>query len=372
MNKLSRACAGLFLAWTFCSPTGAQGVADGPYVVRAAHGNLESRALLAGRVQAVAVEPGDAITVAAVGEIPSFTVRLREPARPARDTLDIPARSPLFVVADTHGEYEILARMLQQHGVVDAKLGWHFGRGHLVLLGDVFDRGPNQTEILWLIYALEAQAQKAGGGVHLLLGNHELMVLGGDLRYLNRKYLETTRDLGVGSYSELFDARSVLGQWLRSRPAVMKIDRLLLMHAGISPELVAQGFTLPDLNHALREVISGVAPTEQGARERAAFLLGPLGPLWYRGYFPEQRGFPAASQADVDAVLKHFDVDRVIVGHTRVPVVTPLYGGKVIAVQVYPRRDESGTTFETLLIRGGELQRALPDGTRVALDAAAP
>ena len=43
-------------------------------------------------------------------------------------------------------------------------------------------------------------------------------------------------------------------------------------------------------------------------------------------------------------------------------VISPLYGGKVIAVQVYPRRDENGTQFETLLIRDGKLQRALPDG----------
>ena len=135
-------------------------------------------------------------------------------------------------MADTHGEYEILVAMLQKHGVVDQQLGWNFGRGDLVVLGDVFDRGPNHTEILWLLYQLEAEARRAGGGVHLVLGNHETMVLLGDLRYLNPKYVQTTALLGVGSYSELFDATSVLGQWLRTLPTVLKINDLLFLHAG--------------------------------------------------------------------------------------------------------------------------------------------
>ena len=64
------------------------------------------------------------------------------------------------------------------------------------MLGDVFDRGPNHLEILWLLYQLEAEAARAGGGVHLVLGNHEAMVLNGDLRYLNAKYADTARVLG--------------------------------------------------------------------------------------------------------------------------------------------------------------------------------
>jgi hypothetical protein len=363
MNKTFLACAALLLNASICPPALGQGVTDGPYVVPAADGGLESRQLRedSGGLQSARVKPGDTITVPAVGDLPAFPVKLREPATPGQSELEIAATTPLFVVADTHGEFDILARMLRQHGVLDAQLAWKFGRGHLVVLGDMFDRGPNHTEILWLLYALEAQARQAGGGVHVLLGNHEVMVMGGDLRYLNRKYQAATPALGVRSYAELFSARSVLGQWLRSRPAVMKINRLLLAHAGISRELIQQDLGLPAVNDSLRAVLSA-PPSDAAARERAELLLGPLGPLWYRGYFPEQRGFPAASDADVDAVLAHFGVDRIIIGHTRVPTITALYGGKVIAVQVYPRRDDAGTQFETLLIRGGKLLRALPDG----------
>ena len=72
--------------------------------------------------------------------------------------------------------------------IIDSDLKWVFGEGQLVLLGDVFDRGALVTETLWFLYELQIQAQKSEGNVHLLLGNHEIMALTGDHRYLNYKY----------------------------------------------------------------------------------------------------------------------------------------------------------------------------------------
>lgn len=44
------------------------------------------------------------------------------------------------------------------------------------------------------------------------MGNHEAMVLQGDLRYLNPKYASAAEVLGVASYANLFTTESVLGQ----------------------------------------------------------------------------------------------------------------------------------------------------------------
>jgi hypothetical protein len=340
---------------------------DGPYVVRDARGGLESWTVDAdqdgARKHAEPLAPNARITVPAVGKLPPFQVRLRPPAPAARDALAIPAKSPLFVVADTHGEYEILAQMLQAHRVVDGQLRWSFGRGQLVVLGDVFDRGPNHLEILWLLYELEAQARTAGGAVHLVLGNHETMVLLGDLRYLHPKYAASTRALGVDSYAALFDAGSVLGQWLRSRPAVLRINRMLFLHAGISRALLERQLTLADINGTIRGALTG-PPADAVMRERTELLMASHGPLWYRGYFPEHKDYPRATSEDIASTLQHFEVDRILVGHTIVPAITPLYDGRVIAVQVYPKRDEAGqATFESLIIRGTRLFRALPDGS---------
>jgi hypothetical protein len=232
-----------------------------------------------------------------------------------------------------------------------------------VLLGDVFDRGTHQLEILWLIYELEAQARKAGGAVYLVLGNHETMVLRGDLRYLAPKYRATAQLLGVASYDRLFDADSVLGQWLRNRPTVLKLNDYLCLHGGISPELVDRRLTLAEINMAIRAVLAGREPAPGAARERADFLLGESGPLWYRGYFPAESGRAAPMDTDIDRIRRHFGIATILVGHTRVPTITSLYDGRVIAVQVYPRQDTFGNPiFEALLIRDGVRFRAWPDG----------
>ena len=137
---------------------------DGPYVLRAA-GSWE--AVSVGIKDGIAVRQtsplgaDSPVTVPAVGTLPAFAVKLRAPSGIAPDQVTTAAKAPLFIVADTHGEYEILVAMLRAHKVVGPRLEWKFARGHLVILGDVFDRGPNHLEILWLLYKLEAEAQSA-------------------------------------------------------------------------------------------------------------------------------------------------------------------------------------------------------------------
>ena len=341
--------------------------ADGPYVVRNASGGLEAWSVQVTAEgackQVAAVAMGSKLTVSAVGSLPAFGVSLRAPAEVAADVITTGAKQPLLVVADTHGEYEILAGMLMKQGVVDGALRWKFGRGRLVLLGDVFDRGAHQLEILWLLYELEAQARKAGGAVYLVLGNHETMVLRGDLRYLAARYRDTAQLLGVTSYDQLFGADSVLGQWLRSKPALLKLNDYLLLHGGVSPALVERRLTLADINRIIRAMLEGREPADAAARERAEFLFGEAGPLWYRGYFPAESGQAAPGAADIDRIRQYFGVQAILVGHTKVPTITPLYDGRVVAVQVYPHEDSFGNpVFEALLIRDGARLRALPDG----------
>jgi hypothetical protein len=362
MTRLFVSVALLVLARLVCAAD-----ADGPYVVRGADGRLEAWSVeltVAGaRKQAAAVAPGSTLVVGAVGSLPSFSVPLRPPADVAPDLVTAGAGQPLFVVADTHGEYQILAGMLIRQGVVDEALRWKFGRGRLVFLGDVFDRGAHQVEILWWIYALEAQARAAGGAVYLVLGNHEVMALRGDARYLNPRYRETAQLLGVAEYAQLFDSGSVLGQWLRSKPTVLKLGDFLCLHAGISPALVERKLSLADINGAVRAVLEGRVPAAGAPRERAEFLFGEDGPLWYRGYFPASSGQAAPTSADLDRIRRHFGVDTILVGHTKVPTITPLYDGRVIAVQVYPREGSFGNPiFEALLVRDRTRLRAWPDG----------
>ena len=152
---------------------------------------------------------------------------------------------------------------------IDEQLRWSFGKGHLAILGDVFDRGPNQTELLWLIYKLEAEAARAGGGVHLAIGNHEAMVLGGDLRYLNPKYQRVAAVLQAPSYAALWNEQSLLGRWLRSKAAVFRLGDYLCLHGGMSREVADSGLTLVEINNAVRASLT-LQSTPASETNRAA------------------------------------------------------------------------------------------------------
>lgn len=346
---------------------------DGPYVGHDAANQWSALWIEADGEQLVArtrkVSLGDEIEVPAVGARPAFKVQLRDSAKPVLDAA--PGATPMFVVADTHGEFEIATELLIRHRIIDEKLSWSFGKGQLVFLGDVFDRGANHTELLWLIYKLEAEATRAGGAVHLVLGNHETMVLLGDDRYLHPKYQQSTRTLNAPNYAALWGVNSILGRWLRTKASVMKIGDYLCVHGGLGPELVTRKLGLDIINSTVRDALHSRHPLPQPLAENPTFIMGPDGPLWYRGYFGEtSSNSTQATSADVTAVLKHFNAKRILVGHTRVPTISPLYDGKVIAVQVYPHLDEhtGAPVMESLLIRDGKLLRALADGELENLD----
>ena len=50
-------------------------------------------------------------------------------------------------------------------GIIDKNLNWKFGKGHLVVLGDIFDRGSMVTEVLWhLVWVRKASFKSRWNG----------------------------------------------------------------------------------------------------------------------------------------------------------------------------------------------------------------
>lgn len=260
--------------------------------------------------------------------------------------------------SDIHGQLDLFIRLLKQHHIIDELGRWHFGDGHLVITGDVFDRGPHVTEVLWFLYDLEQQAKKQGGRVHMLLGNHEVMVLNGDLRYLDPKYLDVADALNM-PYDELFVKNSVLGAWLRSRPVLVKINGMLFLHGGIHPELLRRKMSLEDINTVFKTQLVA-DELELGRNELGTLLHKSDGPIWYRGYFKE----PTLSEAAIKQQLQYFDVQHIVVGHTSFKTIKSLYGGLVIGIDAYMKGGESG---EVLLWEQGEFKRGLLNGEQLPL-----
>ena len=111
----------------------------------------------------------------------------------------------IVAVSDLHGDYEQYIKVLQSAGLVNSRERWSGGKTHLVQTGDVPDRGPSTRRILDHLAELKKQAERKGGRVHTLIGNHEAMNSYGDLRYVHAgEYQEF-----VGANSEKYQQR----QW---------------------------------------------------------------------------------------------------------------------------------------------------------------
>ncbi len=247
----------------------------------------------------------------------------------------------VFVLGDTHGELDTLTHVLRAAGVLDEQLRWAAGAAHLVVLGDVTDRGADVTPALWLLYRLEREAAAAGGGLHMLLGNHELMVMMGDLRYVGAKEREIARLHGV-TYDRLFDPRhSVLGRWLASRPALLRIEDVLFVHGGVTPEFLDHtlqsvddtlaAFTGEELFYRWADT-TWVAPLDSAAiARRNSFFWGPNSLFWHRGYAQVD-----TLGAALDAVLDHFDSELLVIGHTPGRGIRQAYDGRLLMTNTYP------------------------------------
>ncbi len=186
--------------------------------------------------------------------------------------------SRVVVIGDVHGAYDSLLRVLERASIADASGHWVGGTATLVQVGDLIDRGPDDRRVLELIMRLEEEADRAGGRVISLLGNHEVMNLHGDLRYVSsesyagfagpdwqervdaayveyaklvrqgvepfvesRQRFEAEHPKGYLEHRDAFAPSGPIGAWLRKRPAVVQLGDVVFLHGGIAPDLPALG-----------------------------------------------------------------------------------------------------------------------------------
>ena len=292
---------------------------------------------------------------------------IRVESDPVCPPASLPVARRILAVSDLEGNYDTFLTFLTGNGVIDGAGNWAWGDGHLVLNGDIVDRGDRVTELLWLIRRLERQAGDAGGHVHFVLGNHESMVLAGDLRYIHPNYRFSTDRIGL-SYDRLHGPDSELGRWLRNHNSVVRVGPLLFVHAGYSPQLDRLGLDLDEINETIRVGLGPPAwPSEARADLRTGLIWHQQGPHWYRGYFPEHAERWGGRPGDdaLEAILTRHGAKHIVVGHTVVDQVGHIDGRvQLIGIDV-AWRDPSEA--EGLLHDEGRLYRVDASGQRTEL-----
>jgi len=213
------------------------------------------------------------------------------------------AQTRVVAIGDVHGALPEFESILKQTGIVDArrgaKEGWAGGDTVLVQVGDVVDRGPGTRASLDLLMEMEKTSLKQKKGkVVALLGNHEVMAMTGDLRYVSpedyqsfagkdsenirqnayREYLAFLKEraelagvppaqpvsqekwmaehpAGFFERRDAFGPQGVYGRWLRQHDVAYRSGDVLLVHGGLSPNL-----TFDDI-HEVNDSMRGALQT---------------------------------------------------------------------------------------------------------------
>jgi hypothetical protein len=275
----------------------------------------------------------------------SFNVKLHPFVRPP---WKIKQAEKLFITSDPHGNFDCFAGILKAGGVIDENFHWKFGNNQLMVIGDVFDRGKDVLPIFWLLYQLEQEAGDAGGNVLFLLGNHEEMVLRNDLRYTEKSYHALAEKLGI-PYTALWNEKSELSRWLKTRNVIQIVGSNLFVHAGLSNDFLSKKLSIPMVNDTISHYLLNTKD-ERNQSELAGFLFASNGPLWYRGMVRTEEKNNPLNTNEFKSALKQYGVKQFFVGHTIFPEISGFFGDKLIDVNVDNKENREAKRARALLI----------------------
>lgn len=250
-----------------------------------------------------------------------------------------PGAPRVVAIGDLHGDLDACRRALRLGGAIDEADRWIGGDLVVVQTGDQLDRGDDEQAILDLFTRLAGEAAAAGGAVHVLNGNHELMNVALDLRYVTPGGFEDFQDaVTVGEvdsvllgFDEAQRARVVAfrpggpyARVLAERNTVAVVGDNVFAHGGVLPGHVERG--LEAVNAEIRAWILGEGPNPEWVHK------GCCSPTWTRLYSVDVTDGACDT---LDAVLTRLSAKRMIVGHSiQEEGIASHCGGKVWCIDV--------------------------------------
>lgn len=337
-------------------------VIDGPYVlyrndsvfVRYIESYIGIKSV---RTESVPVAQKENITLLVNTDEPGKTLSVKLKPKHTNEKAETGRVKKMLVISDIEGNFAALRKLLLGNNVIDENFNWMFEKGHLVFIGDFVDRGTMVTEVLWLIYSLEEKAKAAGGQVHYILGNHEIMNMSGEVKYVHGRYLEHAA-LMNRNYIDLFGPNAEIGRWLATKNVVERIGDILFTHGGISAYINYMQIPIKELNDLSRAYYTDT--TYKYPDKRLEVLYSDFGPFWYRGYYST----PKASIPQIDSTLNFYRISHITTGHTIVnDKISSLYDGKIFNTDVH----HAGGHSEALLVENGKFFRVNASGERSAV-----
>lgn len=275
----------------------------------------------------------------------------------------VPGR--IVAVGDLHGDLDASRRALRLAGAIDAQDHWAGGNLTLVQTGDQLDRGDGEIEILALFERLQTEAAAAGGQVHVLNGNHELMNVQGDFRYVTEQGFKRFTGLQgldlsqpmLGQLPEIARPRGAAflpggpyARKLAGRKSVLVLAGNVFVHGGVLPAHVDYG--LDRVNNEYQAFVAGTSAS------LPAILTDDNSPIWTRAYSNPQ---VAPACEPLRQALQKAGARRMIVGHSVQPEINSACKGQVWRIDVGMSKAYGGP-IQVLEIQGDEV-KVLKEGT---------
>jgi hypothetical protein len=230
-----------------------------------------------------------------------------------------PAPERLVAIGDLHGDLTATRAVLRLAKAIDDKDRFIGGKLVVVQTGDEIDRGDGDRAILELFDRLADAAPASGGAVHALVGNHEVMNVSGDFRYVTAGGFAAFADVAAnrvppaiaaqfpataqGRLAAFFPGGPFAAR-LSRRDAIAIVGDTLFVHGGVTVEHVRYG--IARFNRELRRWMNGEGPSPVLASDQE-------GPLWTRRYSDDTSNIDCTG---LDATLRALSLKRMVVGHT--------------------------------------------------------
>jgi len=243
--------------------------------------------------------------------------------------------SRVVALGDVHGSYDKMVILLKGTGLVDDQLKWIGGDQHLVFCGDLTDRGTNDRGVMDLAHRLQGEAEAAGGKVHVVLGNHDIMNLTRDRRYWDADLLSefagdespqerensleeyravhrtrTARDKqafddefppGYFARARAFEPDGEYGAWLLEQPTVVKVNGMLFLHGGLTRRVAELG--LDEINRQITASVRAFLTSADQMGDAVPFP-GDMGVIMQAAYELANRGGRTVGAVAAKALLE--------------------------------------------------------------------
>ncbi len=242
----------------------------------------------------------------------------------------------IVVTGDIHGALPQLIASLKAANLIDrsgerSEYSWSGGRAVWLSVGDYCDRGKFSRQVFEFLEKMRKQAKQAGGKVVSLIGNHEVMLLGGDVlrraksrRKKARLYKRTVDSMTSSgkSFEYITGPDGPVGKAIRLMPLMAIVrGRIGFIHAGFANPVRRQ-----ELEHSFRKAVE-VEQWRSGIFDPNTEASARPSPLYVRNWWNDDKL--------VSSILSSLQIEELVFGHTPTALVSKKLLGRYERVSFY-------------------------------------